>query len=66
LAAVGLGLGAVWCGVYPNEDRVRDARSILHLPESIIPLCYVPVGVPAETKEPRTQYDPSRVHYETW
>ncbi|MFO7698748.1 MAG: nitroreductase family protein [Anaerolineae bacterium] len=66
LAAVALGLGAVWCGVYPNEERVIEARAILGIPEGVVPLCYVPVGVPAEDKEPRTQYDAHRVHHESW
>ncbi|MHB1318964.1 MAG: nitroreductase family protein [Anaerolineae bacterium] len=66
LAAVALGLGAVWCGVFPNEERVIEARAILSIPEDIIPLCYIPVGVPAEEKEPRTQYDAARVHLESW
>jgi nitroreductase len=66
LAAVALGLGAVWCGVFPNEERVVEARAILGLPGDVTPLCYVPVGVPGEEKEPRTQYDGARVHRETW
>jgi nitroreductase len=66
LAAVALGLGAVWCGVFPNQERVIEARAILGIPEDVIPLCYVPVGVPGEDKEPRTQYDAGRVHRETW
>jgi len=66
MAAVALGLGAVWCGIYPNEERVVEARAILGIPEGVIPLCYVPVGVPGETKEPRTQYDEERVHRGRW
>lgn len=66
LAATALGLGSVWCGVYPNQDRVVEARRILGIPEDVIPLCYVPIGHPAEHKEPRTQYDETRVHWERW
>jgi nitroreductase len=66
LAAVALGLGAVWCGVYPNEERVVEARAILGIPDDVIPLCYIPVGVPGEDKEPRTQYDQERVHQDRW
>lgn len=66
LAAVGLGLGAVWCGVFPGEERVEVAQRILGLPEYIIPLAYVAVGHPAEQKPPRTQYDASRVHTNGW
>ncbi|MFH1084233.1 MAG: nitroreductase family protein [Chloroflexota bacterium] len=66
LAATALGLGAVWCGVYPVEERVAEAQQVLGLPEGIVPLCYVAVGHPAEAQPPRTQYDPTRVHRNGW
>jgi nitroreductase len=66
LAATALGLGAVWLGVYPKEDRVTAVRPILALPETITPLNLISIGHPAEEKEPRTQYDGSRVHRERW
>jgi nitroreductase len=66
LAAVGLGLGAVWLGVYPSDERVATVRRALGIPEAIIPLNLISIGVPAEEKEPRTQYDEARVHHERW
>ena len=66
LAATGLGLGAVWCGVYPSEERLADLRRILGIPEGVVPFALIPVGHPAEQKEPRTQYDGDRVHRERW
>jgi len=66
LAATALGLGAVWLGVYPNQERVAAVRQILGLPETITPLNLISIGHPAEEKEPRTQYDGSRVHWEHW
>lgn len=66
LAATALGLGAVWLGVYPREERVAAVRRILSLPETITPLNLISIGHPAEGKEPRTQYDESRVHRERW
>ena len=66
LAAVGLGLGAVWCGVYPVGERVAATRRILGIPEGVVPLAYVAIGRPAEGKDPRTQYDASRVHRGSW
>ena len=66
LAAFGLGLGAVWCGVYPVQDRVAATRRVLDIPEEIIPFAYIAIGYPAEQKEPRTQYDPARVHLGRW
>jgi nitroreductase len=64
LAATALGLGGVWVGVYPRSQREDHIRDALRLPKTWRPLCLVPVGHPAESKAPRTQYDPERVHYD--
>lgn len=66
LAAVGLGLGAVWCSMEPRAERIEAARGVLGIPPGIVPFCYIAVGHPAEEKEPRTQYDAARVHREGW
>jgi nitroreductase len=66
LAATALGLGSVWLGVYPLEDRVNVVRAILGIPEPVIPLNLISIGYPAELKEPRTQYDPTLAHTECW
>ena len=66
LAAVALGLGAVWLGVHPREGRVGPIRKVLNIPETIVPLNLISIGHPAEEKEPRTQYDEFRVHHEQW
>ncbi len=66
LAATALGLGAVWLGVYPNDDRIESVRRILVLPANVYPLNLVSIGHPAEAKEPRTQFDRSRVHRGRW
>jgi nitroreductase len=66
LAATALGLGAVWVGIHPNADREAHLRKVLDIPEGIRVLCLVPVGHPAESKPPRTQYQESKVHYEEW
>jgi nitroreductase len=62
-AAPELGLGTVWLGVYPNDDREEPTIEFLGLPETKIPLGVVYVGYPGEEKEPRTQYDESKVTY---
>ncbi|MFB0502021.1 MAG: nitroreductase family protein [Candidatus Bathyarchaeia archaeon] len=66
LAATALGLGAVWLGVYPREERINTIRKVLNIPENIVPLNLISIGHPAEEKEPRTQYDELRVHREKW
>jgi nitroreductase len=66
LAATGLGLGSVWCGVYPVPERVEAVRRVLGIPEQVIPFALIAVGHPAEHKEPRTQYDARRVRTNRW
>ena len=66
LVATALGLGAVWLGVHPREERVNPIRKVLNITENIVPLNLISIGHPAEEKEPRTQYDELRVHLERW
>ncbi|MDS1029244.1 nitroreductase family protein [Bacillota bacterium LX-D] len=66
LMAQELGLGSVWLGVYPMEDRVKALQKLLGLPESIIPLSIMPIGYPAETKEPTERFYPARIHRNRW
>ena len=66
LAAYGLGLGAVWCGIYPREERVRAIAELLNLPENIVPVGLVVVGHKDENKEPNDRYDDTKVHYDKW
>lgn len=63
LEAVAQGLGSVWIGIRGNEAEAR-VRLILGIPQHMGVLCLVPVGYPGEVKEPRTQYDQRKVHYE--
>lgn len=62
LEADALGLGACWCGIYPGVTAVKRVRRVLSLPEEIVPLALIHVGHPAESPEPRTQYEPDKVH----
>ncbi len=56
LAAHACGLGAVWCGLYPDMERTRTARTILGLDERYVPLCIIPVGYPAAPVNPKNKY----------
>ena len=63
LGATELGLGSCWCGIVPQIDRMAQAKEFLSLEDNIIPFALVYIGYPDEEKEPRTQYDESKVHY---
>ena len=62
LAAVGLGLGAVWCGVHPVPLIEKRIEKLLGLPVNVKVLNVIFIGHPAEEKEARTQYDVSKVY----
>lgn len=66
LAATGLGLGTCWLGVHPIFTLVKRIRFVLSLPEGVTPLCAIAIGYPAEQQPSRTQYDESRVHWQTY
>lgn len=63
LAAHALGLGAVWTGGYPIEERVASISEALHLPSTLIPLCAIVIGHPAEQPEPKDKWKPENVSY---
>ncbi|MHA2358597.1 MAG: nitroreductase family protein [Candidatus Heimdallarchaeaceae archaeon] len=66
LAAHALGLGAVWCGIYPDEDVVKDFQDLLEMPRDVIPISLIPIGHPAEKKEPSDRYHEEKIHHNYW
>lgn len=53
LAAHARGLEAVWLGIHPEEQRIEGMRSLLNLPDVVMPLSLVAIGYPAnELKNP--------------
>jgi nitroreductase len=67
LAAHALGLGAVWTAVFPNEGLIKSVREILEIPDDIIPLNVIPIGVPANKNEPpKDKFKEKNIHWEKW
>jgi nitroreductase len=66
LAAHELGLGSVWLGVHPREDRLDPLREILHIPGQIIPVSMVSLGAPNEDREQPDRYNLERIHQDGW
>ena len=61
-----LQIGSVWLGVYPEEDRVRNMRKLLDIPDTIIPFSIISLGYPAESKSPSERFDAKRIHNNKW
>ena len=66
LAAESLGLGAVWSGMYPLQERVDHVRAVLGLPDAIIPLNVIAIGHPAGVEKPQNKFDEANIHWEKW
>ena len=63
LAAHAQGLGAVWTALYPMEERMQPVSEALKLPDTLIPLCTVVIGYPAEQPEPKDKWKPENISY---
>lgn len=66
LAAHGMGLGAVWTGLYPPKDRSMVAAEILGTPESIVPLDMIVVGYPGESPLPKDKYREDNISHNAY
>lgn len=66
LAAHAMGLGGVWCGIYPLRDREQRLRGILNLPFNLTPLNVMAFGYPAQTPAPKDKWAPEKVHYNAY
>lgn len=62
LRAADLGLGAVWCGIYPQPRPEKKVRELLSLSDKQIPLSLILIGHPAEEGTDRKVYDESCIH----
>lgn len=63
LATEGIGLGAVWIGVFPNEDRVDMVRNALNLPENLIPLSVIAIGYPTGVEQPKDKWKEENIQW---
>jgi nitroreductase len=65
LEANHLGLGGVWLGIAPFEDRMQRVRDVFHLGDEILPFTIIPLGYPVEPLPPADDrtYDMRKVHY---
>ncbi len=66
LQATHEGLGAVWLGFHPIEDRTLKLKEYLEIPDHCIPFSVICVGWPAHDGEVKLRYDESKVHYDKY
>jgi len=63
LEADALGLGAVWLGIAPVEERMASVRKILDIPDDLEAFAIVALGYPDESMPQKDRCRPERVHY---
>ncbi len=68
LEAVELGLGAVWLGIAPDEDRVGFIKDMFDLPENISAFSVISIGYPKREGSNRfvDRYITEKVHFEKY
>ena len=66
LAAHALGLGAVWIGIYPRQQRMDAIQRFFNLPGHIRGFSIIALGYPAEQKPRPDRFNKNRIHLEKW
>jgi len=66
LAAHGIGLGAVWCGLYPITSLTKATKELLGIPNNIVPVGMVVVGNKEKDREVEERFDESKIHFDKW
>lgn len=68
LAAHALGLGSVFTGIYPEDERMKGFRELFGLPENVTPMGLIVIGHPDGTalKEKADPFKQENIHMQTW
>ena len=66
LSAHSLGIGAVWTGVYPREERMKGLAEMFNLPEHVVPHSLIVLGYPAQQPEQPERFKQERIHKNKW
>ena len=57
------GLGGVWLGIAPLEDRMKATAEAVGMPPEHKAFAIFPFGYPAEERNQQDRFDQSKVHY---
>jgi nitroreductase len=53
LVAQALGLGGVWMGIAPVEENIANFKTVVAIPEGLIPFALIAIGYPKGSARPR-------------
>lgn len=63
LEADHLGLGAVWLGIAPLQERMYSVKEVLNLPENLNAFSIISIGYPDQEKIQEDRYDKNKISY---
>lgn len=66
LAARGKNIGSVWCGVYPEKERMAVLREMLGIPETIIPFALLCFGHVERGFTEASRFQAEKIHHDKW
>ncbi len=58
-----LGLGGVWLGIAPMENRMKAVEEIVEIPAGLRAFSIFALGYPAEKRPQQDRFEPERIHY---
>ena len=59
-----IGLGGVWLGIAPIEERMKEVEEIVGILEDQRAFAIFPLGYPAEERAQQDRFDESRIHFD--
>ncbi len=63
LEADDLGLGSVWLGIAPLEERMNQVRYVIDIPKDLEAFAIIPCGYPVKETKQQDRYEENRIHY---
>lgn len=57
------GLGGVWLGISPIEERMKAVEEILNISDTQRAFAIFPYGYPAEERKQQDRFEEDRIHY---
>ena len=66
LEATNLGIGTCWCGIYPNEERMRLLSNVLNIKDNFIVFSLIALGYPKDENALHfiDRYDENKIFYD--
>lgn len=58
-----LGLGGVWLGIAPLEERMEKVERILNMPDHLRAFAVFPFGYPDEERKQADRFEEARIHF---